>query len=622
MTSSNRPRQAELPLGAIRPEGWLHDQLRLQADGLTGRLPEVWPDVGPDSGWLGGTGESWERGPYYLDGLLPLAYVLDDQDLIDQVRPWVEWMIGSQRADGWFGPAGNDDWWPRMVACKVLCQHHDATGDDRVPELLSRYFRYQLDNLVQRPLSGWGRVRGADNVLSVLWLHRLTGDDWLLELADLLLAQTEDWGRYLTEDLVTGRALFFDHRTHGVNVAMGLKTEAVRFLRTGDDLARQRTRDGLAALERWHGLAHGCFSGDEFLGGREPTAGVETCLVVELMYTYQQLARIFGDGEWADRLETIAYNLLPASCDPRMLAHQYHQQANQVRVSVGSRPWTYSSDDANLFGLEPHFGCCTANLHQGWPKLVRTLWMHTLDTDGAPDGLTAVSYAACSIRVTITGAEVRLRVRGDYPFDSVITIEVECDRPASFPIRLRIPGWCNDPRVTVAGEVEQAEIVDDHLVITRQWAGGETIQLELPTKPQLERREKQAVAVRYGPLIMVAGVAENWIPVPGAPGFGEWEVHPRSSWNHGIVADDHENWVIDKRPISAVPFAAEDAPIRIRVPGARIPGWGLDGEQAAPLPEGPVLGSPVGHEVTLTPYGSARLRVTELPTVAAPHPGA
>lgn len=58
---------------AIKPEQWLRDQLRIQADGLTGHLEEHWADVGPGNGWIGGKGESWERGPYYLDGLLPLA---------------------------------------------------------------------------------------------------------------------------------------------------------------------------------------------------------------------------------------------------------------------------------------------------------------------------------------------------------------------------------------------------------------------------------------------------------------------------------------------------------------------------------------------------------------------
>ena len=55
---------AQFPPTSVKPRGWLRDQLQIQADGLSGHLDEFWPDVGPNSGWLGGTGESWERGPY------------------------------------------------------------------------------------------------------------------------------------------------------------------------------------------------------------------------------------------------------------------------------------------------------------------------------------------------------------------------------------------------------------------------------------------------------------------------------------------------------------------------------------------------------------------------------
>lgn len=250
-------------LGDIRPEGWLRRQLELQAAGLTGQVEQVWPDLGPRSAWLGGDGEDWERGPYYLDGLVPLAHLLDDGDLRKKAEKWIEWILASQQENGRFGPESNADWWPRMVALKVLTQHAEATGDARVPPFLARYFEYQLATLDQRPLSGWGAHRATENVLAALWLHRRDRDPRWLRLSELLLGQNADWVDYLTNDLTTGRATLFDHRTHGPNVAMGLKLPAVRSLLDGDPRHFDDFRACLRELDRWHGQVHGVFSGDE-----------------------------------------------------------------------------------------------------------------------------------------------------------------------------------------------------------------------------------------------------------------------------------------------------------------------------------------------------------------------
>lgn len=110
----------ELPLGAVKPAGWLAEQLTLQAQGLTGVLEEIWADVGPDSAWLGGSGEDWERGPYYLDGMLPLAHLTGDPRLLVKASRWIDSILASAGPDGQFGPRSNDDWWPRMVALKCL----------------------------------------------------------------------------------------------------------------------------------------------------------------------------------------------------------------------------------------------------------------------------------------------------------------------------------------------------------------------------------------------------------------------------------------------------------------------------------------------------------------------
>ncbi|WIB77724.1 glycoside hydrolase family 127 protein [Curtobacterium sp. MCPF17_002] len=626
-TTAQGRKHRPIPLGRITPRGWLLDQLRLQADGITGQLEAVWSDVGPDSGWLGGPGENWERGPYYLDGLVPLAHVLHDERLQGLATPWIEWILGSQRDDGFFGPAANDDWWPRMVALKVLTQHADATGDERVEPFAERYFRHQLEHLPTRPLTSWGRARGADNALSVWWLYERTGEDWLLELVDLIASQTTDWDDYLAGGLITGAARVFSHRTHGPNVAMGLKTGAVDALRDEQfERHGRRTESSFGNLDRWHGQAHGWFSGDEWLGGREATAGIETCQVVEMMFTTEVHAQVYGRGIDGDRLESLAYNLLPASSDPTMRGHQYHQQANQVEVSVARREWSFSSDDANLFGLEPHFGCCTANLHQGWPKFVSHLWLRD------DDGLRVVAYAPAAIESDVDGDPVSLVVDTEYPFDETVTIRVDTDRTEPFAIRLRIPEWAagaagvtltvGGAPVAIAsgGAADGLVPVDGYVTVERDWSTAGDVVLVLPMQARVIRRDRQAASVRLGPLTMVHTSGERWIEHEGAPGIGEWEVHPRGSWNVALAeVDSAPGWRIDRRRVPDAPWSltGRSAPVVLHASGARATEWRKAGAQADVPPPSPVLDHGPDDDLRLVPYGSARVRVTEFPVIGS-----
>ncbi len=97
-----------LPLTSVKPRGWLRRQLQIQAEGVTGIIDEFWKDLDANSSWLGGTGEDWERRPYHMDGLIPLAFLLDDPKLIAKAHKWVGWTLANQRPDGSIGPVKND----------------------------------------------------------------------------------------------------------------------------------------------------------------------------------------------------------------------------------------------------------------------------------------------------------------------------------------------------------------------------------------------------------------------------------------------------------------------------------------------------------------------------------
>ncbi|NLY51769.1 MAG: hypothetical protein GX063_02545, partial [Firmicutes bacterium] len=164
-----------LPLGTVKPLGWLKQQLQIQADGLSGHIDEFWPDLGLDNQWFGGTQEGWERGPYYADGLVPLAYLLDDSKLKAKAQQWIEAFLNGQREDGWIGPVQGVlgtrkypeyDPWPVFIVCKVLTQYQEATGDERVIPVLLKFCRYMQENLDNRPLESWAKFRWADFILS------------------------------------------------------------------------------------------------------------------------------------------------------------------------------------------------------------------------------------------------------------------------------------------------------------------------------------------------------------------------------------------------------------------------------------------------------------------------
>ncbi len=442
-----------LSLAEIAPRGWLANQLSIQANGLSAHLDEFWPDI-QHSAWIGGGAEGWERMPYWLDGVIPLAWLVGDRALQTRIRGYLDYIITHQHEDGWLGPRPETtpqaaDLWSQLLALKMLYSYYDVTQDARVIVVIARALRKLERHIDNAPLRDWGQFRWFEGLLAIWWLYERSGEAWLLELAVMLHAQGFDWQAFfarwpLTTPTPKGR---WNYAGHVVNNAMALKAPALWWRLTGDESERRAVDDMIAQLEAHHGMVTGIMSGNECLAGTSPQQGTELCAVVEYMFSLEVLLAVFGDAAYGDRLEKIAYNALPATFLPDMWAHQYDQQVNQVECSVRERRWTNNGPDSNVFGLEPNYGCCTANLSQGWPKFAAHLWMRTPD-----DGLAVMAYAPCRITTQVRGVPVTLTVDTEYPFREQLHIIVEVDQPVNFPLLLRIPAWADHAELLLEGE--------------------------------------------------------------------------------------------------------------------------------------------------------------------------
>jgi hypothetical protein len=610
----------KLPVGAIKPAGWLRGQLELQARGMTGRLAEVSPWVKFEgNGWVDPKGTAgWEELSYWLKGFGDLGYVLGDRRIIAEARRWIEGILSTQQPDGWFGPQGLrrsleglPDMWPHMPILNALQSYYEWRGDERVLKLMRAYFRWQLTAPPRAFNLSWGAVRFGDNLETVYWLYNRTGEAWLLDLGRKIHENSADW--------TTGI-----HNWHNVNISQGFREPTEYWQQAKQDkFLRAAERNYQEVMGRYGQFPGGSFAGDENCRPNfcDPRQGFETCGIVEFMHSFEMLARITGDPLWADRCEEIALNSLPAALTPDLCALHYLTGANMVQLDRHNKsPGLQNGGTMLSYSPGGVYRCCQHNHGMGWPYYAEELWLATGD-----NGLCASLYAACEVRAKVgDGSEICIAEETGYPFDNTIGLKLSTKQPVEFPLYLRIPRWSCTPAISVNGKPLPVEAKPlSYVILRRRWADGDTVAIKLPMGISVRRwpKNKDAASVEYGPLTFSLQIGEKWVRCGGSDAWPEQEVFPTTPWNYGLVLDDGSlatPYVLRRRhsPRPAQPFTPEAVPIEIHAKARRIPNWTLDARGLLNvLQPSPVQSTEPLETVTLIPMGAARLRLTAFPVI-------
>ncbi len=614
---------SKLPIGQIRPHGWLQAMLQLEKEGMVGRLAEISPWLDrTTSAWASTEGEGsrgWEELPYWLKGYGDLAYVLGDTVMQGEARFWIDVMLLSQREDGWFGPRalltaldGKPDLWPHMVMLNVLQSFYEYTRDPRVLPFMTRYFVW-LDRLPAETFGAgyWPKMRMGDNIESALWLYNRTGESWLLNLAEKMHTHMARWDR----DVINW---------HNVNIAQGFRAPAMFYPAAHDySLYRAAERNYRKVMEEYGQFPGGGFAADENArpGFFDPRQGFETCGIVEFMHSFQLLTKVAGETIWSDRCEELAFNSLPAALTADQKALHYLTCANQVQLDKGHKT-PGIQNGGTMFSFSPFqtYRCCQHNVSHGWPYYAEELWLATWD-----GGLCASLYAPSTVETSLgDGTGVVISEETGYPFDGTIRFTVTSEKPVRFPLYLRIPGWCENVTATINGTPAfGGSRPGAFLRFDRTWSKGDTVSLvlQMPLRVTRWKKNNNAVSVSRGPVYFSLRIQERWERYGREGVWPEWEVFPASAWNYGLVLDTlhpARSFVLEPRAVdpSALPWTSGAMPVAVKATGRRISAWQQDYRGlVGALQKSPARTTLAEEAIELIPMGAARLRVTAFPTV-------
>lgn len=633
------------PLGAIKAEGFLKEQLERGKSGMAGNLYELEPEMIRDPfikrsyvpAWTDGNQEGWgaEISGNFWTGYIQHAFVLDDEEMKRIATEWVDAVLLRQRPDGYLGTYCEDgcdiyddyNAWGTACGMRGLLAFYEATGRADVLNAVHACMLWFVENWAGDKKTCYA---GPFIIEPMIFTYYLTGDERLVKFSEEYLdfITEHDYFSISYKKMLTDEYHYNSNHTAGIGTTGRLP--ALVYTATGKREYLDATINLYSKiLAKSVHLSGGPVSVTEYLGPVGATTETEYCSFAFYNATYSYLSAITGDPVWGDRMEEMFYNGAEGARKKDERAIAYLTAPNQIFATMDS---SANFGDMQVYAPCYTTSCCPVNAVAVVPEFIRGLLL--TDEDG---GVYATAYGPCSLDFN----GVKLEERTLYPFRNKVAFDIRCDK--RFSLNLKIPAWAQSYKLTVCGEELSLPSEGGYVTVTRDFKCRDTVEITFAASVEVIKvddsdwSDKQPIAIKYGALLYSYHIPEIWEPIAGRPmtplpdGWTWYNVMP--SFKDADVRDTHEqlglrknqftwNVALDENlkpsditveEIAPTGYVWENPPIKLHTHCYKAPYLNSPYQSKTLEPSGKYQYVTEKLPLTLEPYGATNLRITYFP---------
>ncbi len=530
-----------LPFNAVKPTGWIKEQIQENLDGYTGNLDSLAPDLiikddiygknrlsekvkSKDVGAIGGEGDwqvqfLWwnsETQSNWRDGYIRSAILNNDTAHLKAIEIYIKKILDSQDSDGYLGiydpelrykfDNENGELWAQSSLLRGLLAWYEYKKDTTILTAIEKSVANTMKGFPmgkshpfysKNPNVG-GLSHGLTYTDVLEELHRITKNKIYLDYALFLYKDFSE--QVLNEDAQYKKLLQKDLMLagHGVHTYEHLCALSAAYYASGNpelQVAIKAFMDKIAITT----TASGGPVGDEWIGGKRAdatTRGYEYCSLQELMHSYESLFAKTGDALYGSKIENIFLNAAQGSRHPEKSCIAYLKSDNSYAMTGGLNG-DESDEKQTRFRYSPVHKeaavCCVPNAGRIAPYYVNYMWMKE------ENALVATLLGPSEVRTEINGKPVLVKEITNYPNGNSFVFEVTSE--ATFDLKIRKPDWATVFNVSV-DFVEK----DGFLIISKKWKGTSAIKIEFFPEVITAQDLNGEYYFKYGSLLLAHAI--------------------------------------------------------------------------------------------------------------------